>query len=129
MSRYDWTYVALKDPNQEAKLVSTHAPFYWEIYKDGEGYKSVFVHISVSKSLNFNTQRLAVPNSDLGLSLGNLPTLRPLSEGQGTRLIILENTPENQSRIMSGNFVPLTMPTLTVQRNGDFSLSIAKTFF
>ncbi|KAF8960981.1 hypothetical protein BDZ97DRAFT_1830751 [Flammula alnicola] len=53
-------------------------------------------------------QRLAVPDSDLGLSLSNSAILRPLSEDQGTQLFILENTPENQEAIKNGKFVPWT---------------------
>ncbi|KAF8968720.1 hypothetical protein BDZ97DRAFT_325778 [Flammula alnicola] len=81
MSRYNGTYVAAK---LDGALVSTNDPFSWKISKDGTGYK-----LAVLKSAN------------LGLSLGNSAILRPLSEGQDTRLYILENTPENQAAIKS----------------------------
>lgn len=56
--------------------------------------------------LTFLLCRLTVPNSDLALSLGNVASLRPPSDAQGTRLYILENTPENQVAIKSGRIVP-----------------------
>ncbi|KAF8970579.1 hypothetical protein BDZ97DRAFT_51308 [Flammula alnicola] len=93
-SKYNGTYVAAKNPDLslDGALVSTNDPFSWKISKDGSGYK------------------LAAPNSDLGLSLGNAAIL---SEGQGTRLYILENTPENQAAIENGKLDPSSPTTMS----------------
>ncbi|KAF8968719.1 hypothetical protein BDZ97DRAFT_1797665 [Flammula alnicola] len=96
MSKYNGTYVAAKNPDLslDGALVSTNDPFSWKISKDGSGYKLV----------------LTPPNSDLGLSLGNAAIL---SEGQGTRLYILENTPENQAAIKNGKLDPSSPTTMS----------------
>ncbi|KAF8871742.1 hypothetical protein CPB84DRAFT_1800521 [Gymnopilus junonius] len=95
MSNYNKSFVALGESRQGSSLVSSNQPFYWNIDKDDGGYKLTALH------------------SDLVLSLGDVPALRLSSDAPGTRLYILENTPENKAAIKSGKIIPPAAPSMT----------------
>lgn len=90
MTKYNRSYLGPKDPTnplEDATLISTNVPFWFEIFPGKVGYK------------------LGIPGTDLGISLlGESAKLSSLSSI--AVLFIMENTPSHEKDILSGRLIP-----------------------
>ncbi|KAF5319461.1 hypothetical protein D9619_008777 [Psilocybe cf. subviscida] len=87
-SKFNGRFVGIQQRALDASLISRDTPYYWEVLKDGPGYKFV------------------IPNSRLSLSLGASARLRFIEEDEGTRLYRFGNSEANRAMLKRGEIHP-----------------------